>query len=111
MFRRSGWYPDPQDATVVRCWDGQRWLAESGSPIAGPHVSPRPPDRFSPLLMVEVRGRSNSLALWPQASRFFSRAMIIGATRNDKNDAKGPTTQAIVSVPPFCAGVCRVVGA
>jgi hypothetical protein len=43
----AGWYPDPEDASSLRYWDGDAWT-EHGSPAAAPTATPaeEPVDEF-----------------------------------------------------------------
>lgn len=35
----AGWYPDPQNPTQQRYWDGTTWTATAPAPVAGPTTS------------------------------------------------------------------------
>ena len=41
----AGWYPDPQDASQLRYWDGQSWTDHTApsAPPASPAAPPPPP--------------------------------------------------------------------
>ena len=49
----AGWYPDSQDAALLRWWDGTQWTA---------HIQPRP-------VQVPVPGRPNAAAAATGAAR------------------------------------------
>lgn len=62
----AGWYPDPQDPTGTRWWDGTRWGAAAPKPVMqasqtnGP-IAPRPPapsEYRSGTVDAPVRGRN-----------------------------------------------------
>ncbi|MBS2989062.1 DUF2510 domain-containing protein [Rhodococcus erythropolis] len=44
MNSQPGWYPDPQNPTIVRFWDGQQWTSQTQPRSANlATVNPKPP--------------------------------------------------------------------
>ncbi len=44
MNSHPGWYPDPQNPTIVRYWDGQQWTSQTQARSANlATVNPKPP--------------------------------------------------------------------
>lgn len=44
MNSQPGWYPDPQNPTIVRYWDGQRWTNQTQArSVDRAAVNPKPP--------------------------------------------------------------------
>lgn len=56
MNSQPGWYPDPQNPTIVRYWDGQQWTnqtqASQPSYFQGPSASPKKGKVLIPILAV-----------------------------------------------------------
>ena len=49
MTTQAGWYPDPQDRSLERWWDGQQWTPATRGVSGGPVAAPR---SNGPLLVV-----------------------------------------------------------
>jgi hypothetical protein len=87
MSVSSGWYPDPQDPSRRRWWDGQRW--GELAPQSDAPETPRPPAWSAPNDAMRANGPvfSDVPAAQPYGARFSGYPTETAGTWND------PTTQ------------------
>jgi hypothetical protein len=83
----AGWYPDPQDATQQRYWDGAAWTghtASAGASAASPEgaaaVGAQAPDAGAPAWSVPpMAGIEPAKKPWFKRLAFIIPAAIVGA--------------------------------
>lgn len=90
-----GWYPDPEDATLVRWWNGRRWTDDrqaqpprerarpaGGVPPAVQRQKTPPEEPRSALLsgLLSVRGRASRSEFWTVFAVLIAFFVAIGIT-------------------------------
>jgi uncharacterized RDD family membrane protein YckC len=103
----AGWYPDPQDARMMRWWDGSEWtqdLYERTEPLGGPldHRTPYGGPEAGPALPAAARATADHQAADPYLHRGMPPA---GGGGWAQHGAPPATSLALRATPTTSDGV------
>lgn len=107
MSPAAGWFPDPEDATALRYWDGQAWTehrapaqqpqvpppypAYPQAPVGGPYASgpyAPPPSESNTLSIIGIICGSVAFLLVPPL--FGIAGLILGGVGKSRNERLAP---------------------